>query len=45
MTLEESVKELKIAWNELIKCIIYDTPFIKLVNLLGLEIRGKYKRF
>ena len=46
MTLEDSVKELRKAWNELMKCLIYDTFLIKIINKIKwLEVKEQYRRY
>lgn len=45
MTLEDSIKELSKAWNELMQCLIYDTFLIKIINNIKcLEVKEKYRR-
>lgn len=42
--MEEEVKKLREALNELVKCLIYDTSFIKIINKLGLQVKEQYRR-
>lgn len=42
--MEEDMKELRRAWNDLIKCIIYDTFLIKIITKLGRQVKEQYRR-
>lgn len=42
--MEEEVKKLRNALNELIKCLIYDTILIKIIDKLGRQVKEQYRR-
>lgn len=42
--MEEEVKKLREALNELVKCLIYDTFLIKIISKLGLQVKEQYRR-
>lgn len=42
--MEKSMEELKSAFNELVKCMIYDTFIIRIFNKYGWKVKKQFRR-